>query len=119
MYGLPSGFDASRFVGRTLEQVSFSVNTVHLSFDEAVCITIESSFTHTTGRGMSQADRKNVPVSESRLMHLLGESIESAEAAINGTLTLRFTNGQVFECYDDTPMYESYRMRFGDEEIVV
>jgi hypothetical protein len=52
-------------------------------------------------------------------MQLLGESVESAVATDDGTLSLNFTNGQTFECYDDTPMFESYRMRFGDEEIVV
>ena len=119
MYGLPSGFDASRFVGRSLEQISFSANTIHLSFDEAVCITIESSFAHSTREHVSHAERMSVPVSESRLMQLLGESIEFAEGAADGTLILRFTNGQALACFDDTPMYEAYRIRFGDEEIVV
>lgn len=44
MYGLPSDFDASIFVGRELQQVSFTVNTVHLTFDGDVAITLESSF---------------------------------------------------------------------------
>ena len=118
MYGLPPGFDASRFVGRTVEQVSFSENTVHLAFDEDVGITISSSFSHSTGRGVFRSARvMSVPVSDSRLMQLAGASVESAESTDEGTLTLRFTNGHVFECYDDSPMYESYHLTFGDEEI--
>lgn len=119
MYGFPSGFDASRFVGRTLELVSFSENTVHLSFDETVSITIESCFAHWTQGDVGHSHRRTVPVSDSQLMQMLGASIESAEAASDGTLTLRFTNGHMFACYDDAPMYEAYRMRFGDEEIFV
>ncbi len=52
-------------------------------------------------------------------MQLVGESIDSAEASSDGTLTLRFTNGQVLACYDDTSQYEAYRLRFGAEEIIV
>ena len=119
MYGLPSGFDTSRFVGRTLEQVSFSANTVHLTFDEDVSITIESSLAHWTGEDVDHSNRITIPVSESRLMQLVGESISSVDASADGTLTVWFSNGHAIACYDDTPMYEAYRLRFGDEEIVV
>jgi len=117
MYGLPTAFDASRFVRLTLEQVSFTINTVHLSFSDDVSITLESSFEHLAKDGKPR--RLAVPVTESQLMQLLGESVESAHASTDGTLSLRFGDGQALTCYDDAPMYEAYRLRFGDEEIVV
>ncbi len=52
-------------------------------------------------------------------MQLLGASVESASACADGTLSLRFGDGQVITCYDDSPLYEAYRVRFGDEEVVV
>jgi hypothetical protein len=41
VYGLPKDFDGSMFIGRTVELISFSVNTIHISFDGDVSITIE------------------------------------------------------------------------------
>lgn len=119
MHGFPSGFEASRFVGRVLEEVAFSANTVHLSFDASVSITIESSFAHWARQDAGLRNVTEVPVTESRLMQLIDASVESAVAADDGTLTLNFSNGQSFECYDDTPMYEAYHIMFGDEEIHV
>lgn len=117
MYGLPTEFDASRFARLTLEQVSFTVNTIHLSFSENVSITIESSYEFLDWNG--DARRQTVPVNDSRLMQLLGKSVESARASNDGTLILCFGNGQTLTCYDDTPMYEAYIIRFGVEEIIV
>lgn len=119
MNGLPSGFDSSRLVGCTLEQLSFSVNTVHLSFSSDVSITIEAYFSHSIPGDAGGSKPTQVPLRESRLMKLAGESIESAQASSDGTLRLTFTNGQRLVFYDDTPEYEAYRIRLGEEEIVV
>ena len=119
MYGLPDGFNANRFVGHTLEQVCFSENTVDLCFDQRVSVTIESSLSVAADETGMAPERVRVPVSESRLMQLLGAMVVSAEATNDGTLTLRFSNGYTVACYDDMPQYESYRLTFGDEEIVV
>jgi hypothetical protein len=119
MYGLPEGFDASRFVGCTLEQVSFSANTVHLSFDNDISITIEASFTHSMPGDTDRSERSSLPILESRLMQLVGQSIQAAQASSDGTLTLTFGNGQALVCYDDTPQYEAYCLKLGDDEIIV
>ena len=119
MYGLPVDFDASRLIGCTLEQVSFSENTVHLSFSNDASITIESCFAHSAHDDLRNDERSRVPVRESRLMQLLGESIESAHASAQGTLRLGFTNGHILACFDDTSQYEAYRLKLGDEEIIV
>lgn len=119
MYGLPAGFDTSRLLGCTLTQVSFSENTVHLSFTNDFSITIESSFSHSKPGRLSDVERSRVPVRESQLMQLLGESVDSAHASADGTLRLGFSNGHVLACFDDTPLYEAYRIKLGDEEIIV
>jgi hypothetical protein len=119
MYGLPPGFDTTRLVGCVLEQVSFSGNTVHLSFSNAVSITIESAFAHAVHGDLVHAPMTRIPVRESRLMELLGESIVSAQGSEEGTLSLIFTNGQALACVDDNPQYEAYRLKLGEEEIIV
>lgn len=119
MYGLDPGFDASRLVGCTLELVSFSENTVHLSFSDEFSITIVGCYQHLTHGDSRDTERTCLPIRESRLMELLGESIETAHASPEGTLSLRFTNGQSLACFDDTPRYEAYRLKIGEEEIIV
>lgn len=123
MYGLPPGFNALRLIGCKLEQVSFSVNTVHFSFSNDVSndvsVTTESCYTHSAPGDAGNAVLTRVPVRESRLMQLLGESIESAGASTDGTLTLTFTNGHRLVFHDDTPQYEAYRIRIGNDEFIV
>lgn len=119
MYGLPAGFDASRFVGRTLEQVSFTANTVNLIFDQNVSLTLESNYEHILLDERHSSAIANIPVAESQLMQLLGEPIRMASASADGTLILSFANGHSLKCYDDSSEYESYKISFGDEEIVV
>ena len=120
MYGFPEGFDASFFVGRALEVVSFTANSVGLTFDGRVSITVESSFEYVFGRpDAPRAERQRVPVVSSCVMQLVGHSVEAAEATLDGTLTLRLDGGNVFRCFDDQAGYESYRIAYGDREIFV
>ena len=120
MYGLPKDFDGSMFVGRTVGLVSFSVNTIHISFDGDISITLESSFEHRLGtEEPAQVCVQEVPVEESRLMQLTGRSVESVEANVDGTLTLHFDGGHILPCFDDSPQYASYRITHGNLEIYV
>lgn len=118
MYGFPSNFDASRFLGCVLESISFTVNTIHFQFEDDVSITIESCLSHVLEKD-SEFKKIHIPILESQLMQLIGEKIEFSEAKTDGTLILQFSNDQKLMVYDDTPMYESYQMRFGDNEIIV
>lgn len=118
MYGLPANFDASRLVGCRLEQVCFSANTAHFAFDQEVCITIESCFSYTTV-DTGRSDLATVPIRESAVMQLIGQSVELAYGSPDGSLTLVFANRHSLVCHDDSTDYESYRLKIGDEEIVV
>ena len=118
MCGLPSDFDASIFVGRTLEQVSFSANTIDFSFGRDLSITIEGSFTHKT-LDDEDPQKERVPVMYSKLMRLTQKSVRFAEAVREGLLILSFEDGQVLSCFDDSPNYESYRISHGDVEHII
>lgn len=117
MYGLPPHFDASVFLGHAVELVSFSANTVYVAFDGGLSITIESSFAHTPGDDASARPRQEVPIRESALMQLIGPQVKSAEGGEDGTLTLRFEDGQQLECFDDLAQYECYHITIGTKEI--
>jgi len=118
MYGLPQDFDTSVFVGKSLQLVSFTANTIHLAFDDEVSITVESSFAHDLGQ-TGPPTVETVPVRESRLMQLVERTVVRAEARDRGTLVLYFDNGQTFFCFDDLPQYESYSITLGDRQIIV
>ena len=119
MYGLPNGFDGSRLVGCRLVQVAFSANTVHFAFSDSASITVESSFSYMTAGDAAPPEMTHLPVRSSRVMQLVGEAIRSASASVDGTLTIVFASGQTLIIYDDTPLYEAYRLKIGQEEIIV
>lgn len=116
---IAAAFDASRLVGRVLQLVSFSENTVHLSFSDDTSITIEGSYTHSMRGGLEQDEAARPPLQQSRLMQLVGQPIEHARPSGGGALRLDFANGQTLTCQDDSSQYEAYRIKIGSEEIVV
>jgi hypothetical protein len=118
MYGLPKSFDPSVFRGKTLDQVCFTVNSITLSFEGRILLTILGTFIlreRTNARAVKQA----VPVMTSNLMSLTGKTVQNAQASTDGTLVLRFEGGRTLTLVDDSRMYESYALRIGDNEIVV
>ncbi len=119
MIGLPSDFDAALFVGRTVEQVSFTENTISLRFDAGLVLTIEGSFRHEAEAGSALEELSEVPVESSRLVMLAGRRIAKAEGRPDGTLILLFEGGQQLLCYDDSREYECYHIEQGTTRITV
>ncbi len=117
MYGIPSDFDPSIFIGRELQQVSFTVNTVHLTFDDDIAITLDSSFVFQLDRAEKEV-KQAPPVRVSSLMSLVGRQI-SASSCSSGSLTLEFTPGGTLTCIDDSKEFESYHIWIHGKEIVV
>jgi len=119
MYGLPVDFTGAFFVGRTLESITFSENAVILAFDGRVSVSVESSLRHQFAADNGQGTVQSLPLSESKLMQLLGRSVTKAEGDRDGTLTLLFDNEHVLYVFDDQAQYESYLINDGEHEIVV
>jgi Family of unknown function (DUF6188) len=116
MYGLPKELDLSFFVGKTLESITFGINVIHLSFDCGVQISLESSYQqqrksevgHRVGLIQSVFKCQN-----SSLMQFLEQSVVSAVAGDDGTLSLTFDNGDVLHCIEDPGPYERYNFTDG------
>ena len=119
MYGLPKDFDPAGFVGRIIELVSFTANTVHLGFNGGYSLTVESSFEHRPEQRGTGPVRFDVPLEDSGLMRLIGRSVLAAEVERPGTLFLRFDDGQTLRCFDDSTEYESYKINCNGVEIIV
>lgn len=119
MYGLPRNFDGQFFIGRVLEQICFTQNQVALHFDGLVALTIESAFSYRETPSSAEELVEELPPRQSTLMRLLGESVSGVDGSQDGTLSLRFTNRHELRCFDTASNYESYRIRYGENEIVV
>lgn len=52
-------------------------------------------------------------------MELVGSSVSIANGDEDGTLTLRFNNGQGLKVYDTSKQYESYTIAYEGKEIIV
>ena len=119
MYKLPKDFDAAFFVGKTLETVLFSENTVSFGFGDRVSVTALSSLQHQFPTETDQSNVQTVPLSESKLMQLPGHTVTHAIGDEHGTLTIVFDNGHVLRFFDDDPHYECYSINDGKREIYV
>jgi hypothetical protein len=118
MYKLPKDFDGTFFIGRTLQNVSYSENTVFFGFDENVSVTATSSLQHEIP-GDKESLIQKVPLTESKLMKLPGHCIVKASGDEEGTLTLVFDNEHVLKVFNDDPHYECYSINNGKQEIYV
>lgn len=119
MYGLPEDFDASIFVERTLEQICFNENQIALHFGLDLSLVIECAFIHEDPAQQPSNQVVDVPAASSNLMSLLGVRVTLAWGDKDGTLLVRFENGQSLKIEDNSPVYESYRIQQGDREIIV
>ena len=119
MHSLPNDFDLSFFVGRTLENVSFSETTVFFGFGDHVSVTVLSCLQHLLPSDSEEAAYQSVPLTESRLMRLPGHAVRQVTGDSAAALTLVFDDGQVLKIFDNQPCYEAYWVSNGQREIVV
>lgn len=99
-----------------LEQVAFSRNTIAFHFSNMIRITLESSYSYGSSPLLDSAVRVQVPVEQSNLMKLLGNTIESVLVGKAGSLILNFANRESLALLVDDPRYESYHLTIDDVE---
>ena len=106
MYGWPKDIDVSIvFVGREIDVILFTKNSITLYFDFDISVIITTDCTYTTSK---TTERISFPVRETSLISLIGYKIFKAELLQNKDLLLTFfdcsqllINGNVkeFKCY--------------------
>lgn len=119
MHGLPRDFDPRDFVGKTVQSVGFSANTVDVGFETGESITTESPFEHTGPQINVCSGWHDVPVQCSELMRVAGRTVVGAKVVGRGTLVLAFDDGQSLTFQEDDQPYESYRVIVGGREFIV
>jgi hypothetical protein len=118
MYGLSKYIDVSVFAEKELTLISFTINTIDLSFEDDLSITIEGSFIYCPGQPAS-AIKLTIPVSDSNLMCLIGKKVCFAERLNDGGIALHFDNDDVLSILDDSREYESFNIHIGGNEIII
>lgn len=114
MYGFNDRFSEARFVGTELITVSHVVNTIWLDFG-----TWSVSVSGSVGlRDESGDSWETPPVSESRIVGLLGDAVVSCEVEPKA-FELQLASGRTVLFRDDSERYECYLFQFGDREVAV
>ena len=81
-------------------------------------ITILGSFIYSPFSN-EESTKETVPVKSSNLMQLIGKGVLMANAHTDGTLTLHFEDQGALAILDDSPVYESYTITVGANEVHV
>jgi hypothetical protein len=118
VYGLPTGFDATIFVGRRLDRICFAQYIIFFYFDDDLVVNLEASFTveHASGK---QSRKQAAPVDSSDVMALIGQTVKWAASEPEGTLAIGFEGGETLRFLDDKSHYESYSIDTPEGRIIV
>ena len=120
MYGLKPDVDMSFFLGKELIQVAVGPYDVQLHFHESVSLSVQSHIEHISEGVETEWDGdENKPLAAASLLALIGSSVTSVQGDSDGTLTSRFTNGDLLKVFDDDEHYESYQINPGDSKDIV
>jgi hypothetical protein len=119
MYGLRKDFDTSFLLGKKLELICLSENTVNFHFNDGLSFTIESAYSHQTPGSKGADEPIQVPALSSNIDELLGSSVTDVLANEDGTLILKFANQHQLKFFDTSPQYESYKINYKDVTVIV
>ena len=118
MYGLPSDFDSSVFVGHRLESVTFAENVIVLDFSDAISVSISGTVLYQESPAASP-QRERPAASRTSLISAVGRTVEAVELKSPRELILRLERSFSVTLLDDSDAYECYLISVGDQEIVV
>ena len=117
MYEWPNDLDVVKvFVGRQLEGIFFSENTVSLHFDEKFFVTIMSNYSYLLN---DIIEKISFPVRNTNLISSIGSKIIKAELYEKKDLCLWFQDGAKLEINGSTQGYEDYSLNFEGKEYFI
>jgi hypothetical protein len=118
MLGFPPDFDYTVFQHLEFLSLTYASNMIDLNFGNQITISVFGSISFSMD-GDDDVVTESLPLSQSRLMHLLDRIVERAELKTQRELTIHFTTGESIQLIDDSDSYESFILRVGSNEIVV
>ena len=119
MYSLPSNFDSSYLAGKQVESVCFLEFQVNIYFSEKVTLQIEGRFEFVDASGAADVSTE-FPLVSSRLPSVVGDSVrEFGFDRSSGNIWLLFSKGARLSVDGGSARYESYRLSWDNESIVI
>jgi len=119
MYPPPTPDIITQLVGCVVELISFGKYVVHVSFENGDNLSVTCPFRFDTRETVTESPVHECPLSNSNMLRAIGSSINQAECDSDGTLRLRFTNGNSLIAYANDPGYEAYTLSLSGKEYVV
>lgn len=104
MYGIPPGTDLTFLIGSELESVSVSHHQVVLDLHPCIQMNIATDIRILSETPSTLEDAKSIGVT---LLPFLGCSMLEAHGSPDGTLRLKWSDGNAFEILDASEEYES------------
>ncbi len=90
-----------------------------ITFDGGNSLRIFAPFRFARAPEIGGSIVQECPLGESSLMRIAGHHVSAIEIEADGTLTLRFSNGDVLVVYANDPLGEAYVLRVNGAEYVV
>ena len=125
MYGLSSDIDLTFLRGLNLIKVCVSPARVQFHFCQPGSTTSDTGISVDINYRHRHGDKEyewspGIPLSNScSVLLLIGASIADLQGDSDGTLLLRFTNGDSLTLYDETTMYEAYHIWHGTDPLII
>jgi len=117
VYGFPSDFDPSAFVGRELSSVTYVTNVIVLEFDDLV-VSVFAEISYRTSSG-GESYTESPPAERSNLIALLGRTVIAANLPSSRELNLELERGGLIRLVDGSEPYESFLFKVSGREFIV
>jgi hypothetical protein len=105
--------------GSDVDAISFCRYSAHLTFENRNRLSFSAPFRFNDAQHISDAPIIEFPLSESKLVRVLGSQVSEVKCDLAGTLELRFSNCDVLIVYANDPAYEAYTVSIGEKEYIV
>ena len=119
MYPAPPSDVIAKLIGRSVEMISFVKYGVHLSLDNEDNIGIACPFRFDRQDAIAESPVQDFPLVSSTMIRVIGASVDQAACEADGTLEVRFDNGDCLIAYANDPSYEAYTLSIDGIEYIV
>ncbi len=119
MYPPPPNEVLQKLANSSVELVSHGQYVIHLRFENGNKLSFSAPFRFAEGQLLSDAPVREFPLTDSRLVRVLGCKIGEVKCDPDGTLELRFSNGDVLVVYANDPAYEAYTVSIDEKDYLV
>ena len=102
-----------------VDAVTFYRYEAHLTFENQNRLSFSAPFRFGMGEFLSDTSIFEFPLSESKIVAVLGCQVNAVKCDIDGTLELQFSNGDVLVIYTNNLNYEAYSLLINEKEYLV